>query len=637
MTLMHLALTLAAAGLLLLAHIVRAARWGLLFPSTYLARRFNLLLGLGLGYAVNLVVPFRIGEIVRTVMVHRRDGIRLSHVAATVFIERVADLLAVSVILAAILIIEGSDAPLTWATPAAMAMGALAALAVTMVVRRSLRVRKAVWRVGSLFNDRIRVEIADFAWSAAEILAARTVLRWRFIFSSLVMWTLYLVAYWVFSQATGLSATVILNTLLNRPFNALLQNVPSSETLSIGLQLVAFAVLPILAILLYGALRDQDRLAFAWHVVRKRGKSGTGAPLAARKRFEAVNTYDYFLASLFSGTNQLVTGFGLEAVDDCIIHKFFKGGSDAITALVEVDERLMIRKFAVGPAATKLKVQADWLRQRGNGNLPLVAVVDEQRTGETFTYDMPLVTPSNDFYDVIHTSPPAHSRRLLKQVIGRLVDFHALTEETVHDEQTISDYLNTKAVKNAKTILDFAHTMVPGQSFELNGKTYDFAVWNRLLDPAWLKSQVHDRRVACIHGDLTIENVIVAPDYPDGFYIIDPNPENVFDSPLIDWAKLMQSLHLGYETLNQGLSCHVDGGVMRLTHVRSQAYADLHQLLESEIRDRLGADAVREVYFHEIINYLRLTTYKIRQSPMRGLGFFACTTILLDRYTERFG
>ncbi len=217
--------------------------------------------------------------------------------------------------------------------------------------------------------------------------------------------------------------------------------------------MLVFAAAPILIIIVYGYARDVRILPPAINVVRQRGKSGVGSPFAIRNRFKAAATYEQFLAALFSGSDHVVTGFGLEAIGDCIVHKFFNGGSDAITALVEVDSQLMIRKFAVGGAA----------------------------------------------------------------------------------------------------------------------------------------------------------------------------------------GKLMQSLHLGYETLNRGLSCNLTDGFVRLSSARSHAYADLHGLLETEISARFGQDALREVYFHEIINYLRLTTYKIRQSPIRGLGFFACTNILLGRYVERWG
>jgi hypothetical protein len=58
-------LLVCAAGLLLLGHVVRAIRWRLLFASSYVGGRFNLLLSLGVSYAIDIAMPFRIGEVVR--------------------------------------------------------------------------------------------------------------------------------------------------------------------------------------------------------------------------------------------------------------------------------------------------------------------------------------------------------------------------------------------------------------------------------------------------------------------------------------------------------------------------------------------------------------------------------------------
>ena len=43
---------------------------------------------------------------------------------------------------------------------------------------------------------------------------------------------------------------------------------------------------------------------------------------------------------------------------------------------------------------------------------------------------------------------------------------------------------------------------------------------------------------------------------------------------------------------------------------------------------------MREVAFHEIVNYLRLLPYRLRYAPGQGLTFFACTSLLLRRYHE---
>lgn len=637
-----LILLAAASLLLLLAHILRAARWALLFPVGYLTQRFNLLLGLAMGYVVNLVLPFRLGELVRAALVSRRDGVRFSFVAATIVVERMTDLVVVSAMISAILVDQGPDDGMFWTAPAAMAAAAVAVVTAALLIHRSLRVRTMMWRFASVFNDRLAIAIADFIWSFAEIVLSFTVLRWRYVTSSLVMWGLYLAAYAVLGRAIGVSTAEVVQAMLGAPL------VPFAERAltphggaEAWLMLLVFVTAPIAAIIAYAFVRSGPVLGRgmgrAMDMVRLRGKSGVDAPFALRNRFIVATAYERFLAALFSGSDQLVTGYWAEAIGDCVVHKFFNGGSDAITALVEKDGRLVIRKFAVAGAAGKLKVQAEWLHQHSNAALPLVRVVKNQETSRLYLYDMPMVTPANDFYDVIHTSSSAQNSALLARVLDSIAAFHELTVVRDVDAGVIDSYLHVKAAQNAELIENFARQMIGGEVYDINDIPYSFAFWRRLSDPAWLRAQIRDPHSANIHGDLTIENIIIAPDMPLGFYIIDPNPENVFNSPLIDWAKLMQSLHLGYETLNRGLSCKQTDQLIYVSLVRSDAYATLHSLLEMEVMSRFGEDALREVYFHEIINYLRLTTYKIRQSSIRGLGFFACTNILLKRYVERWG
>ena len=60
----------------------------------------------------------------------------------------------------------------------------------------------------------------------------------------------------------------------------------------------------------------------------------------------------------------------------------------------------------VDAAAEKLAAQADWLTDPARCATPPLALVSRADGGEgMFRFDMPMVTPSNDFYDVIHTSP----------------------------------------------------------------------------------------------------------------------------------------------------------------------------------------------------------------------------------------
>ncbi len=622
--------------LLVVAHSARAARWAFLFPRNYVTGRLTLLLGLGVGYAVNALIPLRIGEIVRGAVVTRVNKVRFSYVMATIVGERVADL-AVLALIIAVTAPRSANPDHAILTATLFATFAALAIGLALVIRRSARARRLVWNAAGIFNARIRLGIADFVWATTEMLLGGALLRWRFVAATVVMWGLYMTAYSAFGRAIGAPVLDVVAAILQQPLGSLADSLANSGTIPDETSLWIFAATPILLILGYGALMQSHGFARAANLILRHGRSGRGSPNAQRDRFSAATSYESFLGALFSGEDQAVSGFGMEAIDDCIVHKFYHGGSDAITALVEANQRLVIRKFAVGSAAAKLKTQAEWLRRYAAPSLPLAEVISDRGNGSVYSYDMPLVTPANDFYDVIHSSPTARNRERLLQVLGCIDALHARTVAPEADPRLVASYLQEKVSRNAATIVDFARHAIGSDAYSINDVEHDLGEWRNFADPDWLQAQLRDRRVATIHGDLTIENVIIAPDYPRGLYIIDPNPENVFDSPLIDWAKMMQSLHLGYETLNRGISCSLSSGAIQLTAARSQAYAELHQTLEAEIKSRFGEDGVREVYFHELVNYLRLTTYKIRQSHTRGLGFFACCSLLLRRYRERYG
>jgi hypothetical protein len=249
---------------------------------------------------------------------------------------------------------------------------------------------------------------------------------------------------------------------------------------------------------------------------------------------------------------------------------------------------------------------------------------------------MPYLLSARDFYDVIHTAQPAVSRRLLHEVVDDVRCFHEREARGAASDDVVDAYLEAKVRANARRCLEFARVAV-AEEYAINADAYALADWDRLLDLGWLRAQVRSRATATVHGDLTIENIIVCPERPKGWYLIDPNSDNLFDTPLIDWAKLMQSLNLGYEGLNRASGATAQDGAIRVAFTRSSAYAELHAGLEARLRGELGEDVLTEVAFHELVNYLRLTPYKMRHSPQQGLTFFACTSVLLRRYLERVG
>jgi hypothetical protein len=446
------------------------------------------------------------------------------------------------------------------------------------------------------------------------------------------MWCLYIGSFLFFCYWTGERFDNTFATLVGNPFLPLISSTTNISFKSSS-ALIVFAILPVLAIIIYGISRQWSPIIRDFSIYWKYGVSKYGDSLLSMQgNFKQKKEYEYFLACLFKGDDTTLSSFSFHAIGKGIVHRLFNGGSEAIIALIEDNQRLVIRKFAVGHAAKKLKSQADWLKHYHNSGLPLVEIIGELKGPDYYRYDMPFIVPSNDLYDVIHTAPIEKGISLLHSIFDRLQWFHKTQEGNLADAGLVEMYLKEKVIKNVEYIFKEIEKSLPGHEYSINGQSYCLKDWECLRDIDWLMEQVHDFRTAIIHGDTTIENIIVLPGTENNIYFIDPNPDNIFNSPLIDYAKLMQSLHLGYEGLHRGVECSFFGKEIMINIVRSHAYSILHNRFEKLITDSHGAGILREVYFHELINYIRLTPYKLKENPKTGLAFFCCTSILLARY-----
>ena len=621
----------AAVSVILCAHAVRAIRHSFLFAKEELPERFGLLLALAVSYALNAMVPFRIGEAVRALFIAVRLRLRLPYVLATVVAERFADIVVVALI-AAILALTTTGSSTSLFRAAALLAGAACVItASAILIQRAARVRRAVWSVASLFNDAIRLGVVEFVWTVASFVTEGRLLSRRFVIATVGMWSLYLAAYWLFAIALGASLAEVSLLLLGAPLRPLIEELLSGGISRTSLALVLFTSVPVLVVILYGYLRHRREITRSLGFVRRFGLVPAElSRTSVGRRFRNTSDYAALMAAHFTATRQIVSAFAGEGMDNVIVHRILPGGSDAVTAVIEVKGELSIRKLATADSGRKLSVQVEWLREHA-AVLPLPPVLDEAWYGDRFHYDMPYIVTASDFYDVIHTSPIERSRGVLRHVVDEMALFHARNARGCATDVVVDLYLQNKVRANARAVREYASAMLE-QDYTINGDEYRLSEWDCLLDIGWLREQVVTRETAVIHGDLTIENIIVSPQHEKRWYLIDPNPSNTFDTPLIDWAKLMQSLHLGYEGLNRGAVPALSGNALRLPFTRSSAYAELHQHLLLLLAERLSPEQLREVAFHELVNYLRLIPYRIRQSPQRALAFFACASILLRRY-----
>ena len=77
----------------IVAHLFHAARWGLFITPFGETRKSYLYYSLSIGYLVNLVVPFRIGELARAFLLYKKTQINFSYILGTVIFDRIFDII----------------------------------------------------------------------------------------------------------------------------------------------------------------------------------------------------------------------------------------------------------------------------------------------------------------------------------------------------------------------------------------------------------------------------------------------------------------------------------------------------------------------------------------------------------------
>jgi hypothetical protein len=195
----------------------------------------------------------------------------------------------------------------------------------------------------------------------------------------------------------------------------------------------------------------------------------------------------------------------------------------------------------------------------------------------------------------------------------------------------VAEYVYRKVISNIQVISEEFNDIMECKIIELNGEEFNFASFNILKDPEWLSSQLSHRIQSNIHGDLTLENIILSGPRSgeQNWYLIDPNPENIFQSPLIDFSKIMQSLHLGYEALRNKPQASFIRNRLSVNLHRSFQYEKIYSHFNARLHDIYDDKCVKQIYLHEIINYLRLIPYQLQNNREAGLAFFACLCILV--------
>ena len=274
--------------------------------------------------------------------------------------------------------------------------------------------------------------------------------------------------------------------------------------------------------------------------------------------------------------------------------------------------------------------------------MTLTNITSQYYKNDVCSYDMPYVPGAVTCFNYVHTMPFYQSWENIKSALEDLdKNLHTINRRKA-DTETIKKYIDGKVIANLDKIKDgkYIKPLLKYEYIYINGKKYhNLPYFEKYLNEDYLSKVFENDYYSDIHGDFTIENIICLKEKrknQKGYYIIDPNTGNVHDSPYLDYAKLLQSIHGGYEFFMNTKSVTYYDNKIDFLFTKSNTYYQLFEKYTQYLEDKFGAEGLKSIFYHEIIHWLRLMPYKINKNGERSLLFYAGLIIVATDIEKRF-
>ena len=606
-----------AVFLMVLGHIFKAKRWALFISVYEKSNTLNLLNALSIGHILNSVLPIRIGDVFRIFYAGKKLKNGKSFSFATVVADLYVELLTVGFIFIILSCNYKEKTDLEFVKNIYI-FSCLATILITIfacIFRKAIKLFIA--KIASVFNAKIEFNILFASYLALASIKdiVLKINKYKFIFYTIIMWIGYLTSYYVFSLA-------LKNVTPNYNFADIFVSFFTGINLySINNEFFllwsGYLILPLLITFLCSILvkERQDDVENYKSTLPQLNESDKLA----------------FLKTYYAEENRDALRTYLEINNDVTILEDKSAGSNASTLLVMANNgEIFFRKYAFNDDSIKLIEQIDWIKSHF-GRIPLPNILNVKKKKNFVSYDMPASTNFLSYFEFIHTMPFSYSSKVLDKVLNDIRNNIHNENLRKADSETVKKYIQSKVTKNLKIILnddkyikdleEYNEIIVNGVNLK-NLKYYEKVFNENNLQEIFINDSYSD-----IHGDLTIENIICASNFDFkrssiDYYFIDPNSGNIHESPFLDYAKLLQSLHGKYEFLMMVKDVKIQKNVVNFMLTKSEMYAKLYEKFENFLFESFSYNEVRSIYYHELVHFLRLMPYKIRKNEKLAVVFY---------------
>ena len=602
------------------------------------AFRKNLLQSLSIGYFINSFIPFKAGDLVRAWISGRKMKNGRGFALATVIVDRYLDILVVGILFAIFSAFNLDSADSVWFYMF-LAVGVLAVTVLVYILRGY--VKRILKNIAGIFNAGIEIRLLRFFWSLIWSFKDifKKISKTRLLLETLGMWILYLASYYCFaaflshqgSNVNWLDVFYMLFTKNSIHVGSLgaitfTQGMMNAQMIWTGIYLFAPIVI-LFVISLCLKSKDDETLDSEEEYLNL---------IPQLDENERLN----FLETYFSNERREYIESYLKINQNILIIRDYSAGSNATTMLCMNNGKNFFRKYAFGADGDKLYQQIEWL-QRFKDIIPLPDIMQYQKQDNFCYYDMPYDSQAVGLFDYAHSMPKENAWKFIKKATECLENSLYKVNQRPADKATIDEYIKSKVNKNLDKIMNakYLKRLMEYDKIIINGRSFhNLPYYLPYLSEEHLYDIFKNDTYSEIHGDLTIENIICTrnADGEDDFYIIDPNTGNIHDSSNLDYGKLLQSIHGGYEFLMATKNVSIEKNRINFVFTKSEAYTYLYDMLDKYMRENFEEERVKSIYYHEIIHWLRLMPYKIEKNGKRVLLFYAGMLMVMYDVVNNF-
>lgn len=631
---------------LFLGHYFKMLRWRQ-FIEIYENPKSDILLkSLTIGYIVNFCFPLRIGDLIRAIFAGRKMKNGICFSIATVIVDKYLDVIVVGFLFILFYLFNMNNSSLLYSVLFYFGFSVILVVFSVLAIKYNKYLKILTKKISSIFNDDIELNLLYFFWSIISVFKDmyKKIERKKIAINTIGMWVLYIVSYYLFSlflstYKENINLVDVFNLLFNSN-NIFMSTIGISKNID-NLMLkfpliISIYILTPLIILYITALFNEKNSSILTD------KSEDEFDVKYIKMLPHINSEEKlaFLEAYFSGLDREYFRKYLSINRNISIIHDYSAGSNATTMLCTDGKQTFFRKYAFGADGEKLYEQIKWLHEH-EGVLTLPKIISEDNGKGYCYYDMPYDNSCVGFFNYIHSMSVDKSWNIMKEALGELEDNLYCINSRKADKDTIHDYIETKVLKNIDKITKAKglKNLLEYDELVINGIRYkNLKHFSKYFEFNYLYNVFKDDMYSDIHGDLTIENLICRREAKEGkdYYIIDPNTGNVHDSPNLDYSKLLQSLHGGYEFLMNTKTVEVNKNSINYLYIKSSAYNELFKLYKEFLENRFSYNKVKSIFFHEIIHWLRLMPYKIEKDSKRVAMFYAGLIIVINEVMEMY-